>query len=243
MMTAQPSPVPPFHPRPGWLQWWLPAYLDIRLVIFMGMTGLFLTSLLVANLVGSLLFSFTLPFNTPLGQTVLLSGGILLFPLTFLLTDLMNEFFGPQAARFVTVLGLGMALVVYAYFGVAQHLPIDARTVLSKSEFLHFSHLYTDMIVASLTAYVVGQFLDIYLFTRFYQLTQHRRLWLRAQGSTLISQLFDSILVVFIAFWGDLPTRDLWQLALSNYVWKFVIVVAITPLLYAGHAGLRRWMA
>ena len=220
-------------------QWFLPPHFDNRVLVFIGLTALFLTSLLIANLVGSWLFSFQLPFNTPFGQQVLLSAGIIFFPLTFLLTDLINEFYGTRAARFITVVGLFMAMVVYGFFTLAQQLPVDPRTVLPKAEFLHFSSLYTHMLVASLTAYLVGQLLDIQLFDWFHALTRHRFLWLRAQGSTLISQLFDSTIVVFIAFWGQLPAADLWQLSLSNYVWKFLIVVAITPLLYAGHAALR----
>jgi uncharacterized integral membrane protein (TIGR00697 family) len=221
-------------------QWFIPPHFDRRVLVFIGLTGLFLTSLLIANLVGSLLFSFPLPFNTPIGQQVLLSAGIIFFPLTFLLTDLINEFYGTRAARFITVLGLLMAMVVYGFFKVAQHLPVDPRTVLPQAEFLHFSTLYTHMLVASLTAYLVGQLLDIQLFDWFHALTKHKYLWLRAQGSTLISQLFDSTIVVFIAFWGQLPVADLWQLSLSNYIWKFLIVVAITPALYAGHAALHR---
>jgi len=98
------------------------------------------------------------------------------------------------------------------------------------------------MFAASLTAYVIGQLLDIQLFQAFRKITQHRYIWLRATGSTVISQLFDSILVTFIAFWGEHPTEILLRLALGNYTWKFVVAVAITPLLYLGHGLLRRLM-
>lgn len=204
--------------------------------VFLWMAALFLTSLLIANLIGSLLFSFKLPWGTE----VLLSAGIIPFPVTFLLTDLLNEFYGKQGARFVTLLGFGMSILVYLFLIIGERLPVDPISQFTHEQFSHFSQLYTSMFLASLSAYVVGQLLDIQIFHIFRAFTKHRFIWLRATGSTVVSQLFDSIIVTFVAFGGAYGVDKLWQLALGNYTWKFVIAVGITPLLYLGHALLSR---
>lgn len=207
--------------------------------VFVWMTAVFLTCLIIANLTGSMLFSFRVDF---LADPVLLSAGVLPFPVTFLLTDLLNEFYGKKGARFVTYVGFGMSVLVFLLLWMGEQLPVDPRSQLSKAEYLHFSRLYTHMFIASLTAYLVGQLLDIQLFHLFRKVTKHRLIWVRATGSTVISQLFDSVIVTFVAFWGELAVADMWQLAWGNYTWKFLIAVMITPLLYLGHAVLKRML-
>lgn len=216
--------------------WCLPPDMPANQTVFLWMTAIFVACLIIANLIGSLLFRVA----TPWGPTALLSAGIIPFPVTFLLTDLLNEFFGRQAARLVTIIGFAVSVLVYGCLTLARALPVDPRSPLSGAEFTHFSGLYTSMIVASLAAYLVGQLLDIQIFHVFRAWTRHRFLWLRAQGSTVISQLFDSLIVTAVAFWGQLSIEAMGQLALSNYVWKFALVALITPFLYLGHAWLKR---
>jgi queuosine precursor transporter len=207
--------------------------------IYVWMAAVFVVSLVIANLIGAMLFSFRLSF---LPEPVLLSAGIIPFPITFILTDLLNEFYGKQGARFVTWVGFGMCLLTFAFLSVGEHLPLDARTLISKPVFMTISTQYTGMFIASLTAYLIGQMLDIQVFHLFRSITKHRFIWLRATGSTVISQLFDSIIVTLIAFWGQMPVGDMLQLATGNYTWKFIIAVSITPLLYLGHLVLRKLM-
>ena len=199
---------------------------------------IFLTSLLCANLTGSVLFSISLPFTTPFGAKALLSSGIIPFPVTFILTDLINEFYGKSGARFVTFLGLGLSLLAYIYLSVIGWVPVDPVSGISKAEYLHFSNGYTHMVVASLTAYLIGQLLDIQLFQLFKHWTGNRLIWLRATGSTVLAQLFDSAIVTTLAFVGEQSFTTITHIALSNYVWKVVIVIAITPLIYLGRAFL-----
>ena len=207
--------------------------------VFVWMAAIFVTSLFIADLVGAMLFSFRLPF---LKDPVLLSAGIIPFPVTFILTDLLNEFYGKKGAQFVTWLGFCMCFLAYAYLWVGSILPVDARTFIPKPEFMTFYNQYTGMFLASITAYLVGQMLDIQVFHLFRSITKHRFIWLRATGSTVVSQLVDSIIVTTVAFWCQLPVSDMAQLALGNYSWKFIIAIGITPLLYLGHGLLRRLM-
>ncbi len=211
--------------------------------LFVWLTAIFVTCLLIANLMGALLFSFTLPFGIKLpvvGNTALLSAGIIPFPITFLLTDLINEFYGSKGARFVTFVGFGMSVLLFLFLSIGNILPYDTQTVILPDQYMAISSNYSQMIVASLTAYLVGQLLDIQVFQWFHSITKSKLIWLRATGSTVISQLFDSLIVTFIAFSGDLPIESIMAIVFSNYTWKFLIAVGITPLLYLGHSVLRR---
>lgn len=209
--------------------------------IFVWMTAIFVISLVVADLIGAMLFSFRLSvFGVEI--PVLLSAGIIPFPITFILTDLLNEFYGKEGARFVTWVGFGMCFLTFAFLFVGNHLPVDGRTIIPKSVFMTLSTQYTGMFLASLTAYLIGQMLDIQIFHLLRSRTKHKWIWLRATGSTVISQLFDSLIVTSIAFWGSMSLSNIFQLALGNYTWKFIIAVSITPLLYLGHGLLRNLM-
>ncbi len=208
--------------------------------IFVWLTAIFVISLFIADEMGAMLFSFRVPF---LDEPVLLSAGIIPFPVTFLLTDLLNEFYGKQGARFVTWVGFGMCLLAYVFLTVGAHLPVDPeKTFIPVSVYSTIYKQYTGMFVASLTAYLIGQFLDIQVFHTLRAITKHRFIWLRATGSTVVSQLFDSLVVTTLAFWGNLAFSDILRLALGNYTWKFIIAVGITPLLYLGHFILRKLM-
>ncbi|WP_373531137.1 queuosine precursor transporter [Vampirovibrio sp.] len=207
--------------------------------IFVWLTAIFVISLFIADEVGAMLFSFRVPF---LKDPVLLSAGIIPFPVTFILTDLLNEFYGKQGARFVTWVGFGMCLLAYIYLTVGSLLPIDAATFIPKPVFMTIYTQYTGMFLASLLAYLIGQMLDIQIFHAIRSVTKHRFIWLRATGSTVVSQLFDSLIVTFIAFWGQMQASEMLRLAIGNYSWKFLIAIGITPLLYLGHLILKTLM-
>lgn len=200
--------------------------------VFVWMAAIFVICLVIADLTGAMLFSFKLD---GLNEPVLLSAGIIPFPVTFILTDLLNEYYGKEGARFVTWVGFGMCLLTAALLYLGGLLPVDAHTFIPKPTFMLISNQYMGMFVASLVAYLIGQMLDIQVFHMFRAVTKHRYIWLRATGSTVVSQLFDSLIVSFIAFWGQMQFHDIFRLALGNYTWKFIIAVGITPLLYLGH--------
>jgi uncharacterized integral membrane protein (TIGR00697 family) len=219
------------------------AVFNRRQQVYVWLAMIFLTSLLCANLTGSVLFSIPLPLNTPFGTKALLSSGIVPFPVTFILTDLINEFYGQAGARYVTFLGLGLSMLMYTYLSIIGLVPVDPVSAISKGQYLQFANGYTNMVLASLTAYLIGQLLDIQLFQLFHQWTGNRFIWLRATGSTVIAQLFDSAVVTTLAFWGSQSLATIAHIACSNYVWKFLIVLAITPLIYLGRAVLSRLLS
>ncbi|MCA9788369.1 MAG: queuosine precursor transporter [Cyanobacteria bacterium HKST-UBA04] len=196
--------------------------------------ALFVTCLVVADIIGSRLFElgpWTIAgVSVP---TLLLSTGIIPFPVTFILTDLLNEFYGAKGARFVTWVGFAMALLTYTILYVSMGLTTSGNSPISHHAFVTvFSN---NVIVASLTAYLIGQFLDIWVFGVFRRITRHRFLWLRATGSTVVSQLVDSFIVTALAFSGKLVVSDIVAIGFNNYSVKFIVAVLLTPLLYAGH--------
>lgn len=228
--------------------------------VYLWLAGLFLSSLLIADIVGIKLFHLPLPFKVtiPLGFTTLHfdavdhTCGMLTFPVTFLLTDLINEYYGKRAARRLTYIGFAMAVYVFIVINIAQAMPyLDAPYNVHKD---HFNAIFGSakiMYVASLSAYLVGQLSDIAMFGFIKRLTGQRFVWLRATGSTVISQFLDSFVVSYLAFslgrqiFKDpgnppAPIEDIPKIAITGYALKFVIAIALTPVIYGGRAFLHR---
>ncbi len=165
---------------------------------------------------------------------------MLAFPLTFVLTDVLNEFYGPVGARRVTYLGLGAAVFAFTVIQMAIALPVSPESPLAGSAFDTVFGWSTRLYVASLTAYLLGQLLDITLFGLFRRLTRHRMLWLRATGSTLASQLLDTVVVNAVLLGGRKPVAFILGVVRDSYTLKILIAVALTPLIYFLHALVLR---
>jgi queuosine precursor transporter len=197
---------------------------------------IFCSSLVVANLIGGVL----IPIDLPVFGHRMVSAGIFIFPFTFMVTDVLNEFYGTAGARLLTLLGFCMAVFFYGIFSGLLQLPIAPNSPISAASFMQMASSFNGMIVASLTAYLLGQFLDIGLFAFFKKWTGERFIWLRATGSTLVSQGFDSFVVTFIAFYGQMPLEQMLLIGHSNYEIKVLVAFIITPMLYLIHAVVRR---
>jgi uncharacterized integral membrane protein (TIGR00697 family) len=204
---------------------------DRRQQLYLWLAGLFIAALLTADLIGGKFFRV---------GSVDLSVGMLAFPLTFVLTDVLNEFYGPVAARRVTYLGLGAALFAFAVINVALLLPTSPESPLSTDDFAKVFRLSGRLYVASLTAYVVGQLLDIALFAFLRSMTRHRMLWLRSTGSTLASQLVDTFVVNLFLLIGLKPAGFIFAVVRDSYLTKIAIAVGLTPLIYGIHAFVLR---
>ena len=173
--------------------------LDRKQQFYVWLTAIFVAALVTGDFIGGrfwVLFGLTL------------SAGIIPFPLTFVLTDIVNEFYGPSGARRLTFVGLGAAVFVWAGHHSwrctcrpARESPIP--DAVFQAAFGTAARLY----VASLTAFVVGQMLDISIFRALRRRTGHRLLWLRATGSTVLSQAIDSFTVSFVFLAGNAVAR------------------------------------
>lgn len=205
--------------------------MDRKQQLYLWLAGLFVAALLTADLIGGKFFRV---------GGIDLSVGMLAFPLTFVLTDVLNEFYGPQGARRVTYLGLGAAVFAFAIIKVALVLPTSPESPLDGELFRSVFGWSGRLYVASLTAYTVGQLVDITVFTGLRRMTRHRLLWLRATGSTLVSQLIDTLVVNFVLLWGAKSTPFILQVVVNSYLTKVAIAVGLTPVIYAAHALVLR---
>ena len=205
--------------------------LDRKQQFYVWLTAIFVAALITGDFIGGrfwLLGGFTL------------SAGIIPFPLTFVLTDVVNEFYGPGGARRLTFVGLGAAVFVWLVITLALHLPPSPQSPIPDSVFQAAFGTAARLYVASLTAFVVGQMLDISIFRALRKRTGHRLLWLRATGSTVVSQAIDSFTVSFVFLAGNQPLGFITQNAANNYVGKLIMAVLLTPVIYAIHAIFRR---
>lgn len=217
--------------------------------LYLWLTALFVTCLLIANVVGVKLFS--IPAWLPLvgDFKVEHTAGMLPFPLTFLLTDLLNEYYGPRATRRVTYIAFSMAFLAFLLIGAARALPIltGIPGTATQDAFENIFGAASLMYLASIAAFLVGSLLDISLFRAFKRLTGGRYVWLRATGSTVVSQVFDSFVITFLFFMAiplflgaDTSTLEfVLRTAATGYVLKFFIAVALTPAIYLGRWAIR----
>jgi uncharacterized integral membrane protein (TIGR00697 family) len=225
------------------------ATLDRRTQLFIYLAAIFVASLLLGDLIGGKAFVIRMPFGAwAYDQPV--SVGLFAFPVTFLLTDIVNEFYGQRGARFVTFLGMWMAIFAFVILNVSQWPHAEPHSYLGDPEFNKVFGVGGSLFIASVLAYLCGQFLDIYVFQFWKALTESKHLWLRATGSTLASQLIDTF-VINILFWWVIPhivhgsPRPMdWvsKKAVGEYVLKFVIAVSLTPVIYALHDLVARRM-
>jgi hypothetical protein len=221
--------------------------LDRAQQLFVYLAALFVAALLLGDLIGGKAFVVHLPLG-PWAYDQPVSVGLFAFPVTFLLTDIVNEFYGRRGARFLTLLGMWMAVFAFAILNLAQLPAAEPRSYLGDPEFNKVFGVGGRLFVASILAYLCGQFLDIYVFQFWKALTQSKHLWLRATGSTLASQLVDTF-VINALFWWIIPSlnhadpRPLGWVAtkaLGEYTVKFLVAVGLTPVVYALHGLVTR---
>ena len=215
--------------------------LDRRIQLFVVLTGVFVTSLCVGDIISPKLV------EVHLGSIVaVMSVGMLPFPITFLLTDILNEFYGKKSARFVTWVGFGMALFAFAVIQAALPLPwapftqVAGYTGTVQGAFDNVFGGSQRILFASMCAYLIGQFVDIAVFNGLKRLTHNRLLWLRATGSTVFSQLIDTVVVQVVAWSGVLPAGTIVKIILTSYAVKLLVAIGLTPLVYAGHSLVER---
>ena len=205
--------------------------LDRKQQFYVWLTAFFVAALITGDFIGG-------KFWVLFGHN--LSAGIIPFPLTFVLTDVVNEFYGPSGARRLTFVGLGAAVFVWLVITLALNLPPSPQSPIPDPVFQAAFGTSARLYVASLSAYVVGQLLDISIFRFLRGMTGHRLLWLRATGSTVLSQAIDSFTVSFVFLAGTKPLEFITSNAANNYVGKLIMAVLLTPLIYAIHAVFRR---
>ncbi|MEM7101785.1 MAG: queuosine precursor transporter [Bacteroidota bacterium] len=243
-----------------------------RLFIILG--GFFVANALMAEFIGVKVFSLesTLGY-TPLNMTIFgesglgfnLTAGVLLWPVVFVMTDVINEYYGAKGVRLLSF--LAVALISYAFIMVYMAINLDpagfwpqshinpdwteAQQAEALSKVSDYDYAYKvvfgqglGIIIGSLVAFLIGQFVDVFVFHKIKKATGEKMVWLRATGSTLISQLIDSFVVLFIAFyiWGNWSIVLVLSVCVVNYIYKFFMAVVLTPLIYLAHSLIDRYL-
>jgi uncharacterized integral membrane protein (TIGR00697 family) len=205
--------------------------MDATHKLFVYLAAIFVSCLLLGDIIGGK------TIVTPLGP---ISVGILPFPMTFLLTDVVNDFYGRRGARFLTLLGMWMAILAWVVLQVSTRLTVDPSTYFTQPEFAKVFGGSAQLFVASIIAYLLGQFLDIQVFQFWKALTQSRHLWLRATGSTALSQIVDTVVINVIFWTGKQEMPWIFAKIGREYLIKLVVAVLLTPVVYAVHGMIVR---
>lgn len=216
-------------------------FLDTRHRLFLVLAATFITCLIVGDIIGGKLVQTNIA-----GFQFTTTVGMLPFPVTFLLTDVLNEFYGKKAARFVTLVGFGLAVLAFIVIAIAGAIPIAPMaqasdwTGVTDSAFNNVFLGSQRMLIASLCAYLAAQFVDIGVFHGLKRLSNNQHLWLRATGSTVVSQLIDTITINFVAWTGMMSVEQIVNIIFSAYGLKILIAVGLTPIVYLCHGVVQR---
>jgi queuosine precursor transporter len=217
--------------------------------LFVFFTAFFVANALIAECIGTKLFSLekllgTNPANITLfgqhGLAFTLTCGVLLWPLEFVMTDIINEFYGPKAVRRISFIAVGLISYAFLMFYLAIHVPAADFWVASRKDQgipnmqLAFDGIFGQgmrIIIGSLVAFLVSQIVDVTVFHKIKKRTGEKYVWLRATGSTIVSQLVDSYIVLFIAFSGIFTWQQILAIGMMNYTYKFLMAVVLTPVI------------
>lgn len=233
--------------------------------LFFLLSGIFLTNAIIAEIIGVKIFSGEGVFGLPPIQwhpfpgvtlSFSYSAGVVIWPVVFITSDIINEYFGPKGVRRISFTTAAFIAYGFIVIYLTTLLPPAAfwldvnKTPEVEPAFdinVAFSKIFRQglgIILGSLTAFLIGQLLDAFIFHRLRKLTQNRKVWLRATGSTLVSQLVDSFLVLYIAFYvfGNWTMAQVVEVGLNNYVYKFVVAILLTPLIYLAHYLIDRYL-
>ncbi len=199
-----------------------------RDIVFTILAGIFITNAVVAELIGGKIIQLG-PF--------IMSIGIIPWPVVFLTTDLINEYYGKNGVKKLTF--ITASLIAYAFIVLFFSINIPAAKGVSAVTDEQFQAVFGQsmwIIFASIVAFLVSQFVDVFIFWLLRNKTGGKMIWLRSTGSTVVSQLIDTFIVLGIAFWltGKMSTSEYVNAALTGYTFKLIIAIILTPLIYLG---------
>lgn len=205
-------------------------------IVFIILAGFFVTNAIVAELIGGKLVQFFGLFTQSLG--------IILWPVVFLLTDLINEYYGKSGVRKLTFITIGLIIYTYFLITIGIGMPATSFSPVSDAAFQTVFGQSQWIIIGSIVAFLCSQLIDVYFFWVFRKLTNGKMIWLRATASTVISQLFDTFIVQFIAFVlpGKWAFGEFMHNASIGYVFKLMVAVALIPLIYVLHKVISNYI-
>lgn len=223
--------------------------------LFVVLSGIFLTNAIMAEMIGVKIFSgeqtlglspahlnimgFTMDFN--------LTAGAVIWPVVFITSDLINEYFGKPGVKRISY--LAAIFIAYSFIAIffTIKLPPAQWWLEANNKDLDGNYFNIDfafntilgqgqrIIIGSLAAFLLSQLVDVFVFQKLRKVTGQKMLWLRATGSTLVSQFIDSFVVLYIAFFGVFSGSQIIAIGITNYIYKFSVAILLTPIIYLGH--------
>lgn len=228
---------------------------DKKRTLFLVLASFFVANAILAEFIGVKIFSLESTLGLPDANISLLgienlsfnlTAGVLLWPIVFIFTDIINEYYGRKGVKFLSFLTAG--LIAYAFLMVFISIELSPSSFWIERETsdgvinmdIAFNSIFGQglwIIIGSLVAFLIGQLVDVTVFHFLRKKTGSSKIWLRATGSTLVSQLIDSFVVLFIAFYIGAGWEFSLVIAIGivNYIYKFSIAIFLTPILYAIH--------
>jgi queuosine precursor transporter len=237
--------------------------------LFVILSGFLVANAMVAEFMGVKIFSLeeTLglkPVSIQLfgdSYSFNLTCGVLLWPVVFVMTDIINEYYGRKGVRFTS--WLAVILIAYGFLMLfaAMNTTPNAWWITSKQSagIENMNNAYNGIfgqglgiIVASMTAFLIGQLIDVFVFRSIKKRTGEKHIWLRATGSTLVSQFIDSFIVLIIAFYlyptwvpnqgSPWPVNQVIAIGIVNYIYKFTVAILLTPVIYFVHHRIEKYL-
>jgi uncharacterized integral membrane protein (TIGR00697 family) len=230
--------------------------------LFILLSGIFLTNAIVAEMIGVKIFSgeatlglapadlhilgYTMDFN--------LTAGAVIWPVVFITSDLINEYFGKPGVKRISYLTAGLIAYAFLVIFITIRLPpaswwLEAYGQDGDGNYFNMDFAFNRIfgqgqriIIGSLSAFLLGQLVDVFVFHRMKKITGNKKLWLRATGSTIVSQFVDSFVVLYIAFAGTFSNEQIIAIGITNYIYKFFVAILLTPLIYFGHYFIDRYL-
>lgn len=204
-------------------------------VLYLWLAALFIAALITCNLIANKFVSINLGF-----KTFIISTGVLPYPITFLITDILSEFYGKKRTQRVVFAGFGASLFTLLIVSLGARFQAIPESRVSDAVYHHMFNNSARLIFASMVAYLVAQYVDVILYHFWKRLTRGRMLWLRNNGSTIFSQLADTVLVVTVIFAGELPFGTMLDYMADGWMFKALMALLDTPVIYAAVFFIRQ---
>ena len=191
------------------------------------LSGIFIASLITCNLIANKFVTVDLGF-----KVFVVSAGILPYPITFLVTDLISELYGQKKANLVVIAGFFASMVVLLFLWLGGQFNAIPASIVTDEVYNSVFRNACRIIAASMVAYLFAQVVDVRIFHFWKKLTNGKHLWLRNNASTVVSQLLDTILVICILFFGVWGTDQIFSAIIDGWTFKMLMALIDTPIIY-----------
>lgn len=241
------------------------AFQSKKTNLFIILSGIFLTNAILAEIIGVKIFSGEMTLGLqPAGWTFFdefvldfnLTAGAVIWPIVFITTDIINEYFGKKGVRKISFITAFFIAYIFIIIALVTQLPpakfwLEVNSLDENGNPFDINFAFNmifrqglGIILGSLTAFLLGQLIDVYVFQQLRRFTGAKMIWLRATGSTLVSQFIDSFVVLGIAFYifGNWSFAQVVSVGIINYVYKFGVAILLTPVLYIAHYLIDRYL-